>query len=595
MESNSSNRYPSLKMVRGIVRPEKNVADPSLVALHIPGTTNSPDGSVGEQVIYAYNGLNTFHRTHQMNGQVVTSGNYNQIPADTPVFALVAGDTAVIIGIASNNVSVPDVTKRDDLTVVAHTPKGKVISLDDRNDNIIISHGKGESTVALADNLISLEISETDDESNKQRHTSFEISKNAFIFRMKEATMKFDETGLSVTFDSTDKKGHSSYFSVTRDSINIYGQKSVHLNADELINMVAEKAVLNGTSETEILSSNLKLSGTQLTKIAGTQIEMEAFWDVHLKAMHIGIQAVNKITEFAALKQSGYTTENKTVGVYSESSATHNVWTGTFNVGAVALFLDTRIVESSGLGLTAASTTWADTDGVMLAAHTALATTGTALLLKTSANGIINKALGSGQFLAGGASPGQEPIIQVSGAKDNTTDKTLVSIANNHYHDQNDAAASLAFIDPALRDTLTAYYTNGGKPMDTEVQLRDTIFSSNIIQGLETSNKKMAMSAANTGHNIAGVTMENSCEIMSTDGYMATLRKALTGCAGYEGTGKPKQCGREDGLVKAQTLAEEYQSNFGADLLYYDNIHTDGGTQTYDIDGHPTAPSHCGM
>jgi hypothetical protein len=609
----------------GVVMPDKHPTDPSLYLVHIGDRTASSSGRL-EDGVWCINAMSPYTRFRDINNNAVSFGSYIPLQPFTPVTITIPNGgmgTPLITGLAKTNVNVPDPENRDSLYMLAQTPKGSWIAIDDKRNNIQIMHNKGSSSVVLAENNITLELSKGDN-SGKAHDTSLSLSKGSFIFKMRDAMMKMDEGGFVVGFDKIDGNEHASYLKVTRDGIEIYGNKYFKLNTDEYATMNSREITIEGTKDASFLSNHVKVNGTQLTSIKGNQIELEGFWNVQLKGMHIGFQATVQLTELTALRFTTITTESKKIGIYAETAGDHSLVTGALNIGATNILMDGMIVENSGGGATAAEAAFGEAEGVNEAAHAILEEVGTAWMGKNVFISTITKVLGGGPFLAGSGKTSEAPSGMLQTAKDKTNKKSINSTAATFYSRKNDALEELTIVDSLIEESMTAVNTGGQSPAaltkssaygaggSAGAGVSGSLLEQAITGTPELSTKPSGSIIGMNTEEIQGTLVnimnggtidqssqpggggdscyvaQNSCNIMQPDGPFASLRESIMGCGQDPGAAKAKQCGET--IASAQGMADEQTSKFEVKL---DLSSIEGGTTNTDT-GMPHTPGHCG-
>jgi hypothetical protein len=320
-------------------------------------------------------------------------------------------------------------------------------------------HNKGETSVVLADDVISMEVS-TGKNSGKQSDTSMTMSKGSFVFKLKDATMKFDESGFFVGSD-----GESSYFKVTKDGIELHGESFVKGTAKEVVTMQGKTVTISGSKDLSLKSNHLRLSGTQLLNLTGSHIGIEAIFNVRLKGQHIGTEATILHTTDAPARITNIPIQDvKTVGVYSEKSSTHNIKTSVYALKSGQVFSEGQTLVNSGMGSILAEgayTAGKTTTGLMVEATKALTTLTT---LKNSgmaaAGNILVKELG------GSADAAQGPSSKKADAKDKKDNQSINSIIATE-NIQIDAKMNTVTIAPTVLANTYSYGVNSGVPIMT--------------------------------------------------------------------------------------------------------------------------------
>ncbi len=555
----------------GIVLPDKHPTDPSLFKVNIGDMTASANGHL-EDGIWVRNAMSNFVRYRDIHNNPISYGSYVPILPFTPVsvtFPSGGAGQGIITGPAKTNVGLPDPENRDDLHMVAQTPKGSWIALDDKTQNIQIMFEGGKSSVLLSNDNITLEIGKGES-SGIASDTSLSISKSTFIFKTRDAMMKFDESGFSIGFDAIEGQEKSSSLLVSRDSIKLAAGKNMQLNASDSISTKAEKITLEGIKDASLVGNQVKVNGAQLTSIKGNQIELEAFWNLQLKGMHVGLQASIQYKENTSMKYVKNITQCVTsTGIATQNATTNHIWGTLSNMMFAPL---SAIFVEPGFSYIAVAASIAHT--ALLAANvgvnTGLEAAGVAWLAKTMPISVVTNVLGTGYAMAGAGNKSENESKFLHHAKDTKNKKSINSGVATSYSRKNQAMENLAVVDPLIHNSMTALYTGGVSPEST-LSNNTTMMLTSGISG----NQELAASAASTniiGLNTTGITMTNSCSLLAPNGTQATL---LQGCAG--GTGEStKQCGA-DGFNAATGAQNAATSPFAANLITSDPSSPSGG------------------
>ncbi len=559
----------------GVVLPDEHPVDPSLYKVNIGDMTASASGRM-EDGIWCTNAMTPFTRFRDLNNNPVSYGTYLPIVPYMPVTVIFPNGGAgqgMIIGPAKTNVGLPDPENREGLHMLAQTPKGSWIAMDDKTGNIQIFYEKGNSSIVLADNNISLEIGKGD-ASGKAHGTSISISEGSIIFRTRDSTMKLDESGFTMGFQSEEEQEKASSFSITRDSIKADAGKNMQFNASDSISAKAEKITFEGVKDASFVGNHVKINGAQLTSIKGNQIELEGFWNVQLKAMHIGVQAnIKYMNESSLYHVKNYVHLEDTNGIAVKAAFENNTYTTIANL-TFSNLLNATFPESDYTQIVAAAAKliYEATETTMDLVQDGLKEVGQAFLLKNVAVSTVTNVLGTGAGMAAAGNRAENPSKFLFNARDTNNKKSLNSGIATSYAQKNQAMENLSVVDPLIQASMTALYTGGGSPA-TSVS-PDTQWALEMgIGGIAEEATKQTGNVI--GLDASGITMTDSASILLPQGTCATERKNISGCGGHEGTGEPKKCG-EDAYNSFKEEEEKTISPF-KDHLLTGHIASDGG------------------
>ncbi len=558
-------------MKHGVVMPDENATDPSLYKVNIGDMTASADAHLSDG-IWCTNGMSPFVRYRDMNNTPISMGSYTPIAPFTPVTVIIPNGGAgqgIIVGPAKTNVGLPDPENREHLHMIAQTPKKSWIAIDDKTSNIQVMFEGGQSSIVLAENLVSLEIGKGEN-SGVTSDTSLKISSGGFVFKTRDSTMKFDEGGFSVAFDAIEGQEKASSFLVSRDSIKAQGGKSIQLNAQDSFSTKAEKITIQGIKDASISANHAKLNGAQVTSIKGNQIEVEGFWNVQLKGMHVGLQASVQYKEQVSMKYSkNMTSCNITKGVAAHKALSNNVWATATNL---QFSLITGITpKPRNIGAPAAMAVSA-LQVVNEATHKMLKAVGTAWMVNAVPIAVITNVLGTGYAMAGAGNRSENESKTLTHADDTKSTKSINSGIATAYTRKNDAMENLSVVDPLIEKSLTALYTGGASPSSIVSPQKQWALESGIAGIAEAS---CAPSGPTMGMDAAGITMTDSCSLLAPSGTCSTLRKCCSGCTGYGGA-TTKQCG-SDGFNAASAEQDKATNPFASKMITGE-ISTSGGT-----------------
>lgn len=546
VSKSAANLGTGVVMKHGIIMSDRNETDPTLYRVNIGDMTASATGRV-ETGIWCVNSIFPYTRHVNMSNNPMTYGAHMPLHPDTPVVVLIpngGSGNGTIIAFAPTNTSVPDPENRDDLYTVLETPGGSLIAVDEKADNIQIMHKNGNSSIVLADNVINLEIG--DPAKGGQEHgTSLSLSMDSFIIKLKDSTMKFDKSGLSVNFDANEEKqDKASSFLVSRDNITLAAGKNMQLNAKDSVSSKSQKLYLEGIDDASVTSNQVRINGSQLTTITGTQIFLHGFWNVQLKGMHVGLQAIMKQTETAMIKQTTNTNQVSTTALLSASYATqHVITTPAFYLSALANLQDIKVTNGGTLGIKLYGDLYASAE----AEHLTLQTTGIELLTKTLATSAMTYIMGASEMAGSGQRSDNEskPLLHT---KDVNDKKSLNSVAATAHNLKKKTMERISVIDPLLQASMTAVYTGGTSASSLTSGVSNMVLEAGLSGHTEAGTQSKCSNSV--GLDITGITMTDSAEILAPEGTMATVRKNIVACLGYAGTDQAKMCGTSDSYNK---------------------------------------------
>ena len=451
----------------GTVLDKKHTSDPSLYYVAFNDKTIDSNNKLSG--IWCTNGLASFTRYQNEKKQKVSYGSFMPIQPGTPVRVDIAKGglgSATIVGFAPTNTSLPDVDNPDQLYVVAQTPKGSSIEMDDKRGSIDISYGQGNTQISLSDDLIALEALKGG-HSKKEADTGIFLRKGAIIFKLPDSQLQFDETGLSLSFD----EGGTS-MRITKKDVTFESMEVFKVASKEQVSLKGAKLNLQGTKDASLTASELKIGGKQLTNITGNQITIESFFNTTLKSFNLTHFIYNKIQTFATFRDATIAaTDVRTSTIIAEQSATHNVVTGAYAMASGIVALDTNVLTNMGIGIAVAIPSYTAAKASMLGIHAALTAIGTSLVLKVLPVTIANKILAD--LLAGSSEPAQEPSGNVCGIRDKNDKKSYAAVNANLKSAREQAAKNLSILPNTIAtnaDAVSAAFRIGVDHALAEIQ-----------------------------------------------------------------------------------------------------------------------------
>lgn len=414
---------------QGIVLPVEHPTDPNLVLVHFGDRTASQNGQL-EGGVWCHNMISGFVRYRDIMNNPISYGAYTPIQAYTPVMVLLGDGGAgvnLIIGFAPTNTGTPDIENRNELHVLGQSPKGSYVAIDDKTGNIQLLYEKGNTSLVMGNQAIALEVTKGD-KSGKTGDTGIHINKGSIEFRLRDSVMKFDETGLSVSFDDG-----GSYFKVTKQGAELHGEDFVKLTSKEQMSLKGSKMTLQGTKDASLSAAQLKIGGKQLTNITGAQIDIRSMFTIQLTSLHVGLRAFAMIREVAPIKEGVYPAFETTATTISATAAAANrsVLSPSIAMGASVIAQDGLVLSNMGIGSSVATSATSGTFATAEGMHTAFMVAFSAFLLKVSPITATQKILAD--ILPGTSEPAQDPTGNTNNARNKKDKKTYASVASSKF------------------------------------------------------------------------------------------------------------------------------------------------------------------
>ncbi len=474
----------------GIILPDKHPTDPSLLKVYFGDKTANSDGTITGG-IWCINGMGSYTRFLDINNTPISYGSFIPLLPWTPVkvsFANGGQSSPEIVGFTKTNTSIPDPDNVDNLHVIHKSPNGSMIAVDNKTGNVQIAHKKGEASIVLADDIISMEVSTGGDKSGKKTDTSFSLSKGTFQFKTRDGVMKFDESGFFVGND-----GDGAYLKITKDGIEMHATNFIKASAKETLTFMGKEITLEGTKDVSLRANQMRIAGTQLMNINGGHISMEAIFNVRIKGQHIGTEADILHTTDAPVRLTNIPTlDVKNVGIYAEKSTTHTVATEAWALGASTIYADGVILTNMGFGTSVSNAS--HTNGT---AATTIAVTANKLLTKatTMKEGAIAASLRVlTDTMAGTAKTSQEATGNKSNARDKDDEQTLNTAIMNK-RDKTDAAMdSVSTVSNLLKPAERSFISNSG-----EYQFNNRSFSRDWAKAQNAQKRRYAPAVPPSG------------------------------------------------------------------------------------------------
>jgi len=411
---------------QGIVLPVEHSSDPNLVYVHFGDRTTNPCGRL-EGGIWCHNALGNFTRYRDASDNPVSFGNYTPVKPYLPVMVLTGenGSSPMITSVAPTNTNTPDI-ENNDLHIIGQSAGGSIISIDDKVNNISLMNTSGGTSITLAENALSMEVSKGEN-SGKTGDTGIHMSRGSIEMRLKDSSMKLDESGFSVSFD-----GGGSYMKVSKQGIEFHGEDFTNFSSGEQISMKGSHLTLEGTKEASLGGNQVKVGGDSLLNLTGSQIDLRSVFDTQVSGLHVGITGDSMITMDSPIKSSTHSvSDTSKVGVSAIQSNEHVVNSPTIAFGASSIYQDGNVISNSGLGSSVSSATSSGSYNAASGTKKAYAATFTVMLNKNAAMAGTNKILS--QNLAGSPTTAVQPSGNASNAKIKGDTKTIGSIYASNF------------------------------------------------------------------------------------------------------------------------------------------------------------------
>jgi len=409
---------------QGIVLPVEHSSDPNLIFVHFGDRTASPNAQL-EDGVWCHNMIDNFVRYRDITNNPISYGSHTPLLPYTPVMVLMSdggAGTNLIIGFAPTNTNTPDPENRSELHLVAQSPKGSQIAIDDKTGNIQMLYDKGNTAFVMGNQAISLEVTKGQ-KSGKTGDTGIHISKGSIEFRLRDSTMKFDETGLTVSFDDG-----GSYAKINKKGIEFHGEDYVKLTSKEQLSLKGSKLNLQGTKDASLSASQLKIGGKQLTNITGAQIDIRSMFTIQLTSLHVGLRALAMIRNVSPIKENLHPMFVTTGTSIHATAASANIseLAPTISMGATTIAQDGIVLSNMGVGASLAAAATSSTMAAAEGLHTAFIAAFTLFLNKNVAMSAASKVLAD--TIAGTSEPAMDPSGNAGNARNKKDTKTYASV-----------------------------------------------------------------------------------------------------------------------------------------------------------------------
>jgi hypothetical protein len=406
------------KIFEGYILDKKDPLNLNRYAVYIPELM--APARYGSKWVWCKNVIGSFTRHRDPMTQIYYSyGSYQPLMPGTRVLvAFIKNnleDGGYIISVTSTIKN--ENNDRDNYTLVYKTKNGSKFYIDENKDILHISHSQGHTNIYLSKEDIILQINEKDKD-KFELSTAIKMHKNEINFIFEDTVYKFDKNGFSM---SLGEENNLSFLNITKDGIHISGQKYINIVSNGKLNLNGNKTFLTGYDECHVFSNDLRLTGSQKAQLSGTTVNVQGWFDTHVKAMHVGIEAfVSLDTQSLFTNNFQLVANNSYAPIYNITSM---IYTNSTQIHARASTIESQdgfILSGMGIGASTASTVGTSLSTSLLSLKITLMTMNTGLLLNdpTGSVAAINYILTGS--IAGSASPASDltPVTLPSPASD---------------------------------------------------------------------------------------------------------------------------------------------------------------------------------
>jgi len=361
----------------GIILPDQDPLEQGRYKVYIPELHQSTSMNVHDG-IWCRNEMNSFIGYRDVKNNPVISGSYIPLQPNMPVRVRVQHNSSSIIGIGKSNVNIPNPKKRDNYYLFGGTSDGTTIEVDEELGYLGIRFRDGLSNILMTEDSISLELNHQSGTSTKSFTSGIVIDENRIQLRTKDATFELNSSGFGFTFN--DKP--SSYFSMTRNNIEMYSNEGIIINAKKNASIKSNNTSITGTNKLNLGGNITNLTGFQKLAANGNQVNIEGFTTVQLKSnMHIGLESKVKTTINTVMMDTNVIGINNIYSsVFTETSNVKSISTATYSVAASTLLQDSQIVSNMGVAASVTGSLNSSTITSMQSIQMGLTTTGTMML-----------------------------------------------------------------------------------------------------------------------------------------------------------------------------------------------------------------------
>jgi len=365
----------------------------------------------GKNYVFCRNGISTFHKSRDpFSKEYISYGSYTPIHPGTRVLVTFLNENlenGIIIGIDSDTKLPIQEKDAKNYYLIMQTKNGSRIYFDENKNIFHIMAAQGKTNIYLSETDILLQTEEFNPETGDlKRRNAIDIDDNGINFYIGEAVYSFTEEGLTITYPKS-----SSYFNITKNGIDISAKKYINLSSDEgKIHVYSKNLFLNGYNETHVLSNDLRLTGSQKAQLSGTTVNVQGWFDTHIKGMHVGIDSII-MTSLQSLvtNKLSLAYENSFSSLSNETSIIKTITTTTYARGSTLNLIDGMTIRGMGLGASVSSSVGTTLSSTSTALQLSLMSINTTLLLNdpsgamAAANSILTNSIAGTASAASGA------------------------------------------------------------------------------------------------------------------------------------------------------------------------------------------------
>jgi hypothetical protein len=394
------------KIFEGYILDKKDPLNLNRYAVYIPELM--APASYGSKWVWCRNAIGSFTRHRDPMTKIYYSyGSYQPLTPGTRVLVTFIKnnmeDGGYIIAVTSTIKN--EIIDRDNYTLVYKTKSGSKFYIDENKDILHISHSHGNTNVYLSKDDIILQINEKNGDTY-ELNTALKIHRNEIRFIFGDTVYKFDKNGFGM---SIGEENNLSFINITKEGIQISGQKYINIVTDGKLSLNGGKSFLTGYDECHVFSNDLRLTGSQKAQLSGTTVNVQGWFDAHVKAMHVGIDAYISIDTQSLFTNNFQLVANNTFApLYNLTSM---IYTNATQIHARASTIEAQdgfILSGMGIGASTSSTVGTSLSTSLLGLKVSLMTMNTGLLLNepSGAMAALNYILTG--TIAGSASPASD-------------------------------------------------------------------------------------------------------------------------------------------------------------------------------------------
>ena len=271
------------KSFEGYIIDKKDPLNLNRYAIYIPELM--APARFGSKWVWCKNVIGSFTRHRDPITKIYYSyGSYQPLTPGTRVLVNFIKnnmeDGGYIIAVTSTVKS--EHANRDDYTLIYKTKNNSKFYIDENKNILHISHANGKTNFYMSDRDIVLQINDAENTKttdNYKLNSSIKLHKNEIDFIFGDVIYKFSKNGFSM---STGEKNNLSFIDITRDGINISGQKYINMITEGKVNINGGKTFLTGYDECHVFSNDLRLTGSQKAQLSGTTVNVQGWFDTHI-------------------------------------------------------------------------------------------------------------------------------------------------------------------------------------------------------------------------------------------------------------------------------------------------------------------------